>query len=246
MNVIKSNYQKSGLFCVILFLVSNLTNCFSQEKGEAVPGFKSDSVFVFHSPRPLISVPPSQRFYENGWGFHLTLSNNGFGFGAFYQKSVNKDLNLNASLLISAARNTDEIVNLYSDGYNYIDSIPGKIHRLTLIPITFGLEQNIFTNLLTESFRPFISGGVGTALILASPYTWNDWFKDVGNQKPYLRFSAFIGAGANFSGKSQSIRELSIRYYFIPFGGNGLESILGNPIHDFGGLFITLTIGFRY
>ena len=242
----KKVYKKFGLFLFILLIVFSNENIFGQEKGEAVPGYKPDSVFTFHSPRPLISIPPSERFFEHGWGFNLALSNNGFGFGLFMQRALNKDMNLIANLMFSGARNTDELVSYFTDGINLIDSIRGKIHRLTLIPLTIGLEQNLFTNTLTESFRPYISGGIGAALILSSPYTWNNWFKDVVNQKPYIRFASYIGIGANFSAKSQSIKELSIRYYFIPFGGNGLESIQNSPIIDFGGLFISINIGFKY
>ena len=246
MIVMKTVCKKIGLFLFILLIIFSNENIFGQEKGEAVPGFKPDTIFTFHSPRPLISVPPSERFYEHGWGFDLALSNNGFGFGLFMQRALSKDINIVANILFSGARNTDEMVSYFTDGFNYIDSIKGKIHRLTMIPLTIGLEQNIFTNSLTESFRPYIAGGVGAALILSSPYTWNDWIKDVINQKPYIRFAGYIGIGANFSAKSQSIKELNIKYYFIPFGGSGLESILGSPITDFGGLFISLNIGFKY
>jgi hypothetical protein len=35
-----------------------------------------------------------------------------------------------------------------------------------------------------------------------------------------------------------------IRYYYIPFGGNGIDSIKDLPMKDFGGLFIALGIAF--
>jgi hypothetical protein len=38
---------------------------------------------------------------------------------------------------------------------------------------------------------------------------------------------------------------LDARYYLIPFGGEGLESIRGRPMKDFNGLFISLAIGIR-
>lgn len=240
MSYMETLCKKYGVYLLIVF-VSEIA--FAQEKGEAVPGFKPDSVITFHSPRPLISIPPSQRFYENGWGFNITLSNNGFGFGLFMQRAINKDLNLIGSLLFSGARNTDELDYYFPD--LGIDSIPGKIHRLTLMPLTFGLEQNLFTNILTESFKPYLCGGIGPAFIFASPYTQN-WFTDVVHQDTYVRFAGYIGIGANFSSKSQTIMGVNIRYYYIPFGSHGLESIIYNPIKDFGGLFITLNVGIKY
>jgi hypothetical protein len=35
----------------------------------------------------------------------------------------------------------------------------------------------------------------------------------------------------------------TLRYYTIPFGGEGLESIQGVPINNFGGVFLTLSVG---
>jgi len=93
--------------------------------------------------------------------------------------------------------------------------------------------------------RPFISAGIGPTFILSTPYD-REFFNAFGYGAFYTRFGAFIGAGANFGNTNRSIMGLNIRYYFIPFGGNGLESIRDLPIKNFGGVFLSLSLGIRY
>lgn len=234
----KKNFQ---LF-IFIFLISEIYQLNCQPNGEAVPGIKPDTTFIFTSPRSLINIPPSKRYFENGIGLNMNISGNGFGMGMFYKRSLSKDLQAAISLLLSGARNTDEIEYYYSDGSI---RVPNKINRLYMFPLTLGLEQSVFSSSLNENFKPYVEGGIGAALIVSTPYD-REFFNALHYARGYTKFAGFIGFGANFSSKPNAIFGIDLRYYYIPFGGNGLESIIGLPIYDFGGLFISFHVGNKF
>jgi len=123
--------------------------------------------------------------------------------------------------------------------------VPGKINRLFLIPFTFGFTKILFNNSIAGSFRPFTSVGAGPSLILSTPYEI-EWFKAWSSHKSYLRFGGFIQIGAYFRAIGKSVSTIGLKYYYIPFGGKGLESIEDSPIKDFGGIFLTLDVGIGF
>ncbi|MBK9248129.1 MAG: hypothetical protein IPM69_08470 [Ignavibacteria bacterium] len=169
------------------------------------------------------------------------------GAGVFYQRIFSDKISGFINLGISGARNTDEIE--YYDPYDQKTFIPGKVNRLFMFPLTLGVQYRIFADNIAETLRPFVSAGVGTTFVVAAPYedgTGNqyDIFQSFGYANSYSRFGGFIGVGANFGSVSKSVMGVNARYYFIPFGGNGIESIKGSPINDFGGLFLTLSVSF--
>jgi hypothetical protein len=58
------------------------------------------------------------------------------------------------------------------------------------------------------------------------------------------RPAGYIAIGSAFGSEGRTSLSATMRYYYVPFGGNGLESIKELPIRDFGGLFIALGIAF--
>ena len=122
-----------------------------------------------------------------------------------------------------------------------------------MFPLTIGVQRFFFKDEIFESFKPFLSCGVGPSLIIRTPYVSDtvtrqqvEFFKSFKYANYYWRFGGFIGAGTNFGSIGKSFMSLNIRYYFIPFGGEGLESVQHSPLHDFGGLFLSLSIGSKY
>jgi hypothetical protein len=234
---------------IVLLLLTAFLEMYSQ-KGEPPPEkdkFNPDSVFIFNSPRPLITPGSLRGEQTNGWGFDLVLSNNGFGGGLFWQQFFNSNFLAYASLYLTGARNTDEFeYYFYDPNTGRVETkVPNKINRLYMFPLTFGLQQYLFTDVLTESFRPYVAAAIGPTFILSTPYE-REFFNAFGHASLYTRFGASIGVGSDVSGIGTNVLSINLRYYYIPFGGNGLESIRDNPIHNFGGIFLSLSIGMRY
>ncbi|MFN3781195.1 MAG: hypothetical protein ACK4SO_03355 [Candidatus Kapaibacteriota bacterium] len=120
--------------------------------------------------------------------------------------------------------------------------IPGKVNRLYMLPISFGLSQSFFTDILGTNFTPYLNIGVGPTIIFSTPYE-KEFFSSLGYSRFYIRFGTFIGTGVNIPVTNKSYIGISARQYWIPFGGDGLESIKGKPIKDFGGFFLGLNFG---
>jgi hypothetical protein len=202
-----------------------------------------DTTFVFDSPRPLVSPELSRSALNNAGGISLLFSRSGFGAGGFYNRDIYDNTVAFASLYISGARNTDEFEYFDWDTGEY--RVPNKVNRLFNLPLMFGIKQFIFTEAIAQSFRPYLSAGVGPSLILSTPYE-QGWFAAWGDAGVYIRHGGFVGFGAYVGGSESTLIGVNLRYYYIPFGGDGLESIRDNPIKDFGGIFLSLSIGSRY
>jgi hypothetical protein len=172
----------------------------------------------------------------------MLLSNFGYALGLFYQRNLTQDLSLFTSLYLSGARKSDEFETVDRNG-NYV--VEGKINRLYVFPLMVGVQYAPFSDALGASFKPYLETGMGPSFIVSTPYD-REFFNAFKYASGYTRFGAFIGIGSNLSSKGQSILGINLRYYFIPFGGNGLESIINQPLTDFGGLFISLNIGTKF
>lgn len=244
--------KKQQLLIVILGIFFGYLSSFSQTPGrEKEPEFNPDTTFVFESPRPLISIGDKTNVKSSSYGLDVNLSDSGFGFGFFWQKQVlNGNMIVYSNLLISGARNTDEFDQYINGNWQVKD----KINRVYKFPLTLGIQQFIFRNALSESLQPFLNIAVGPTFILSNPYTYDrepngevmGWFKSFSYGETYVKFGGSVGIGAYFGNINNSILGVNIKYYYIPFGGDGIESVKGLPMDNLGGVFLTLTIGTAY
>jgi len=225
---------------------------YSQDKGGSPTPFSPDSTIIFESPRPLINAKDNTNTKTSGWGADLLLSDSGFGFGLFLHTYLSENMLAYASLYLSGARNSDEFEELVIDNQGfYTWQVRNKINRIFKFPIMLGLQYFIFKSSLSESFQPYITSGIGPTLIVATPYTVNripngevmGWFKSFSFADTYTKFGGFIGLGAYFGSLSSNVLGVNIKYYYVPFGDNGLESVIGLPIQNFGGVFLSLSVG---
>ncbi|MCL5991895.1 MAG: hypothetical protein M1419_07315 [Bacteroidetes bacterium] len=228
----------SAIF-ILLVSASSISLC--QVKGEEVKSFNPDTVFIYESPRSLVTPASKKPAQNEAWGVDLIFSKSGFGAGSFYQYSITKDLYAFASLYISGARNTDELEYVDQYGNTFV---PNKKNRLFMFPLTAGIQQYVLTDVISESLKLFVYGGLGPTFILSTPYA-REFFSAFSYAEYYTRFSTFLGIGADV-GTGTSLFTINARYYYIPFGGNGLESIRDLPIKDFGGLFLSVSLGKRF
>lgn len=231
------------ILTIVLITWCLSTNVFSQIKGIEPSEEKKDTIFTYVSPRPLIVNPEEESTTKTAWGMDLVFSGNGFGLGMFYQRKFLKDWCIFSNLYFSGARNTDEIE--FYDYSNQMYFIPGKVNRLYMIPLTVGIQRYLFREILHNNLQPFLNLGIGESLIIAAPYLnyENSFFKAMGKADLFGRFAGFIGLGANVGGESTAFMSINMRYYYIPFGEKGLESVKDSPIKDFGGLFLSLSLG---
>lgn len=231
---------------VLCCVIGSCTRLSAQITGELPP--PPDTLIVFTSPRPLLENDGETKAATTAMGLDLLFSGSGWGLGGFYQHILSHDLTAFFHLAISGRRNTDEFENAW---FGPVPVVSNKVNRLFMVPMTVGLQYRLFSESLQDSFRPFVSGGIGPTVILATPYIrdglYYEFFNSFGYATTYVRPGGFIGFGSFFGSiGAGSLIGVQIRYYTIPFGGNGLESVKGSPINDFGGVFLSLTVGSAY
>jgi len=241
--------SKKFLFLSILFVLfySFLTS-YSQVTGGKGEVFDQDSVIIFDSPTPLLTLSELNKDRTSSFGFDIVFSSSGFAGGMFWRTELTKEIMFVTDFFITGARKSDELERINRETGEFF--VPFKKNRLFSIPFTFGINYYPFNDEIINTFKPFISTGGGFAFVIATPYN-QSFFNAFGDGVYYTRPSFNLSLGAEFGNKKGSFSVFQLRYFNIPFGGDGLESLDKNlsgetPIDNFGGIFLDLRIGFSY
>jgi hypothetical protein len=263
------------LFLTVLSITTSIVTAQSNEEkgitGEppeaqtgGEPDFKPDSVIIFTSSRPLTTYKEEIANKFNAYGAIIAFSGAGFGGGAFYKRVINDNWSFDAEFQFNEARNSDEFEQPNLEYRLYL--VPGKRNRLYFMPFSMGVTRYLFKNELFESLSPFVTVGGGLALIAKTPYfrsmgvddtgnyfetDYRNFFQAWGDATIYGRPSLYFGLGADFGKIGKTTSSINLRYYYTPFGGEGLESMsyqfTGVPaMTNFGGFMITLNFGPRF
>lgn len=209
----------------------------SPPEGSTIP---ADTLFVFQPARPLIDSLGISAEYEDVYGFDLLFSNSGFGVGGFYQYNFTSKFSGFVNLGITGSRNRDEFDQYDPSAQDW--RVPGKVNRLYTFPLTVGVRYRLLDEVLVDNFRPYVNAGIGPTMIVALPYEY-DLFKSFSHARGYFTGGGFVGIGAEIGG-SKPVLGVNVRYFYIPLRP-GVESLQNDPITDFGGLFLTMNVGFR-
>lgn len=208
----------------------------------------TDTSIVFIPSNPNLIRPDNYKSSVKAWGLDILFSNNGFGLGVFYRHEITDEYSWLINFLISDVKNDAEVEQYdYWSGQNYI---LGKLNRLLLMPLMASVQYRLFKDDIADNFRPFITAGIGPTMVYVSPYaTYDslgqhliDFFTSLKYGKMRYTLGGFIGAGAYFGSEKGTITGLNVRYLWAPFP-NGIEVMQGGYMKNFGGLFITLTLG---
>ena len=82
-------------------------------------------------------------------------------------------------------------------------------------------------------------------MVLTSPYE-KEFFNAFGSAHANYALGGYIGLGANFGTDKKSLIGLNIRYYMIHLFNKGVESLYGRPKNNFGGIFLSISLGVMY
>jgi hypothetical protein len=241
--------MKKNLLAIVTLLLLALAPATAQVTGEpsgtgrgepaTEPTVPDDTLFLFQPARPLIDSVGVLTEASDVYGVDLLFSNSGFGAGGFFQHNYSSRLSGFVDLGITGSRKSDEFEQYDASAREW--RIPGKVNRLYTFPLTVGVRYRVFDNVLVDNFRPYLTAGVGPSMIVALPYSY-DFFSSFGHAKFTFTGGGFLGIGAEIGG-SHPILGVNLRYFYIPLKP-GLESIQNDPITDFGGLFLTMNVGF--
>lgn len=185
---------------------------------------------------------PPEIFPENIWGVDIMFGEGGFGLGTFYRKSFS--LNVTGFIDFSISESKDEREIEYIDYYGN-PFVYNKQNRVFLIPLNFGIQYRIFTDVLTDNFRPYLTMGVGPTFVITTPYE-KEFFNALGYAKAHYAAGGYIGLGANIGSSRSNLVGLNVRYYYSHLFNGGVENLIGHFQKDLGGIYISLNLGIMY
>ncbi len=232
------------IYITFLLIFCSVFTAKAQQPGESGATFNPDTIFVFKSPRPLLTYEDINAKINDATGLELVLTESGFGFGMFHQRQVSDNFSWSIDFYFSNARNKDEFERY---GYNKDGEmdyfVPNKVNRVYKLPIMLGIQYYAFKDLIHKNFRPMITAGFGPTLISENPYD-KGWFEAWDNAKYYAKLGGFIGIGANFGSTIGATSSVVVKYYYTPAGNSNIQSLRDVPIENFGGVTISLNVGF--
>jgi len=228
--------------------------------GEERPDFNPDSTIIFEPAKPLVTFQEALSQQRHAWGINLVFSESGFGYGMFWRNYFSDKFTMEAKFFFSDARNSDEFETPDYQFQRYL--VAGKKNRLYNLPLTISASYYPFNDVISETFKPFVQLGTGVSFVGQAPYfiydefdeqvlDYKDFFSAIGKVKFQTRFAMHFGIGADVSIIGKQSTQVSLNYYYIPFGGEGLESMnkhLTNipRMTQFGGVQLNLTFGMKY
>ena len=235
-------------FSILAGMMLASSFCISLLNAQQLP--TNDTTIIFTPSDPRLVRPHAYNPQTDAWGIDLDLSNNGFGMGFFYRHEYDDELSGMINFTISDVKDNSEV-----EQYDWYGNtvIPGKLNRLMMMPLFVSVQYRLFKDDIDDNFRPYITGGLGPAMILVAPYaTYTDdgyggmqqnqidFFTSLKYAQPRYTVGGFIGAGLYFGSQQGSMTGISMRYLYIPYSP-GIEVMQGGYMNSFGGLFLTIT-----
>jgi hypothetical protein len=185
---------------------------------------------------------PPEVFPPNVWGMDLMFAEGGFGLGTFYRRNFSLTTTGFVDFSISETKDEREIdyVDIFGKTYT-----PNAVNRSFQLPVNFGLQYRMFSETLTENFRPYIFIGVGPTFIITDPSD-HEFFNAFRYSKLHYGAGGYIGFGANMGVSKSSLVGLNVRYFYSHVFDSGIENLTNEFRKDFGQFIISLNLGIMY
>jgi len=209
------------------------------------------AIFLLLLPLSLVSAQkigelaqekPPEIFPPNTLGIDIMFGEGGFGMGTFYRRTFSQNLTGFVDFSISEVKDDREVQYIDYFGNTFT---PGKVNRAFLLPLNLGIQYRIFSESITDSFRPFLSAGVGPNIVLTTPYE-TEFFTAFKFAKAHYAVGGYIGLGANIGISKTNLVGISVRYIYSRVFGDAIETMTGTFNKNFGQFYITLNLGTMY
>ncbi|MCF8266752.1 MAG: hypothetical protein K9I69_01630 [Ignavibacteriales bacterium] len=190
----------------------------------------------------LAPEQPSEIFPSNSWGVDLMFGEGGFGLGTFLRKSFSEDFKGFVDFSFSESKDDKEVEYIDYFGQTYVF---GKVNRVFLLPLNFGIQYRLFRKSVTDNLRPYLCLAVGPNFIMTTPYE-KEFFNAFGQAKIKYALGGYIGFGADFGLSKSNLLGLNIRYSYAHLFDKGVENLQNSFRSNLAHLYITLNIGIMY
>ncbi|MCC5913601.1 MAG: hypothetical protein JJU46_04425 [Balneolaceae bacterium] len=117
------------------------------------------------TPRNVSSL---QDGYQSGLGFNVVMNNFGFGVGGEYRRVIAPQSEAMLTFRITGLR--DESEQTFTDVFFGQQIVPNKFQRAFAFPLMLGVRQRIFSDIIQEDYRFFLSASAGGVASFSFPY----------------------------------------------------------------------------
>ncbi|MEN8192789.1 MAG: hypothetical protein ABFS12_08220 [Bacteroidota bacterium] len=188
-----------------------------------------------------LEKPPIE-FPRYAWGVDLLFSDGGFGLGTFFRRAINTKLTGFIDLSFSESKGEREF-----EYYDYWGRpiVIGKENRVFLIPLTLGLQYRLFEKELTDNLRPYLNGGIGPSLIIATPFK-EEFFNSFKFAKASPGVGGYLGFGADFGLSKSNLLGLNIRYQYMRFLNGGVEHMTNQVKTELHAIYVSIKLGIMF
>lgn len=135
---------------------------------------------VIATPRDLVKLSDE---YGTGFGININMNNFGFGIGGEFRKVVAPQTEIMFKLGITGLR--DESEQTFTDIFFGQQVIPNKYQRGMAFPLMLGFRQRVFSDVIQENYRFFVSASAGPVAAFTYPYfndVNNNGYRETGNE----------------------------------------------------------------
>lgn len=190
-----------------------------------------------------------QSEYDSGFGFNVVMNNFGFGLGAEYRRVVAPSTEIMASLRMGGLRDASE--QTFTDYFFGQQIIPNKYQRAFAFPLLLGIRHRLFTNVIQDDYRFFLSASIGPAASFTYPYfkdnnnngyreQFTNYFEPVndiltgwGDGDWHLGGAGEMKIGLDIGDNFSRLNSIEFGYYFYYFP-DGLQIMMPNqPVTQF-------------
>lgn len=126
-----------------------------------------------------------QSEYDAGFGFNVAMNNFGFTVGGEFRQVVGPSTELMSSIRLGGLRDASE--QTFTDYFFGQQIIPNKYQRAFAFPLLLGLRHRLFTDMIQDNYRFFVSASIGPAMAFSYPY-----FEDSNNNGYREQFSNYF------------------------------------------------------
>lgn len=135
---------------------------------------------VIDTPRDLVTLSDE---YGTGFGININMNNFGFGIGGEFRKVIAPQSEIMFKMGITGLR--DESEQTFTDIFFGQQIIPNKYQRGMAFPLMLGFRQRVFSDVIQENYRFFVSASAGPVAAFTYPYfndVNNNGYRETGNE----------------------------------------------------------------
>ncbi|MBK6539649.1 MAG: hypothetical protein IPG09_18490 [Ignavibacteria bacterium] len=107
----------------------------------------------------------------------------------------------------------------------------GKVNRVYMMPLSIGLNKELFKGENRRNFRPSISFRALPTLVMYNPLT-EAFFNAIAYTKTKFAFGPYAGIGINYKQSKSTSLNINLSYYYLRLQAEEVESIENSEIKD--------------